>query len=104
MHKNSTIKGLDYPNLNPSRCGSPILIWGREYFVQSSDNAHSDNASDRFKFIDDLSIVELICLAGMPSEYKFESHILSDIAIDQLSIPTKTFTTLTAFFIVPDKI
>ena len=51
VHKNSTIKGLDYPNLNPSRCGSPILIWGREYFVQSSDNAHSDPASDRFKFI-----------------------------------------------------
>ena len=39
-----------------------------EYLVQSNDNADSVPQSDRFKFVDDLSIVELVCLAGLLSE------------------------------------
>ena len=69
------------------------LLGGTEYLVQSNDNADSVPKSDRFKFIDDLSIVELVCLAGLLSEYKFHSHIASDIAIDQLYLPPQSFKT-----------
>ena len=44
------------------------LLGGTEYLVQSNDNADSVPQSDRFKFVDDLSIVELVCLAGLLSE------------------------------------
>ena len=37
--------------------------------------------------------MELVCLAGLLSEYKFQSHIASDIAIDQLYLPPQSFKT-----------
>ena len=50
--------------------GSPqgTLLGDTEYLIQSNDNADSVPQSDRFKFVDDLSIVELVCLAGLLSE------------------------------------
>ena len=69
------------------------LLGGTEYLVQSNDNADSVPDNDRFKYIDDLSILQLVCLAGLLLEYKFESHIPSDIAIDQLYLPPETFQT-----------
>ena len=69
------------------------LLGGTEYLVQSNDNADSVPEKDRFKYVDDLSILQLVCLAGLLLEYKFESHIASDIAIDQLYLPPETFQT-----------
>ena len=69
------------------------LLGGTEYLVQSNDNADSVPEKDRFKYVDDLSILQLVCLAGLLLEYEFESHIASDIAIDQLYLPPETFQT-----------
>ena len=59
------------------------LLGGIEYLAQSNDNADVVNPEDRFKFIDDLSILQLIILSGLLTEYNFHEHIASDIGIDQ---------------------
>jgi hypothetical protein len=69
------------------------LMGGIEYLVQSNNNADSVPKMDRFKFIDDLSILELICLSGLLSQYHFQGHIASDIATDQLYLQPEKFKT-----------
>ena len=51
---------------------------------------------DRFKFIDDLSILQLICFSGLLLEYDFKQHVASDVGIDQLYLPTSSFHTQTS--------
>ena len=41
------------------------LIGQIMYLVQSNDNANSVHQADRFKYMDDLSILQIICLAGL---------------------------------------
>ena len=41
------------------------LIGGIEYIVQSNDNADIVLPEDRFKYIDDLSVLQLVCLSGL---------------------------------------
>ena len=48
---------------------------------------------NRFKFIDDLSIVQLICLSGLLLDYNFHQHVASDIAVDQQFLPPQNFQT-----------
>ena len=43
-----------------------------EYFIQSNDNADSVDPDLRFKFVDDLSVLELVMLGGLLTEYNFE--------------------------------
>ena len=42
-----------------------------EYFVQSNDNADCVDADMRYKYVDDLSVLELVMLAYLLSEYNF---------------------------------
>ena len=37
----------------------------------------------RFKFVDDLSILELVMLGGWLSTYNFKQHVANDIGIDE---------------------
>ena len=47
----------------------------------------------RFKYVDELSILELLLLAGLVSEYNFKHHVASDIGIEELFIdPENTKT------------
>ena len=69
------------------------LIGGIEYLAQSNDNADCVPAENRFKFIDDLSIVQLICLSGLLLDYNFHQHVASDIAVDQQFLPPQNFQT-----------
>ena len=43
---------------------------GLEYLVQSNDNAESVEPDDRYKFIDDLSVLQLVLLSGLLVEYR----------------------------------
>ena len=65
---------------------SLTLIWGGhqgtllgqlEYLVQSNDNADIVSPEDRFKYIDDLSVLQLILLSGLLMDYNFSEHIAS---------------------------
>ena len=56
-----------------------------EYLSQSNDNVDFLEASEKFKFIDDLSIVEIINLLSIGlANYNFHHHVPSDIGTDNL--------------------
>ena len=57
---------------------------GQLLYIGSSDDAASEVSNDdKYKYIDDLEIVELVSLAGVLSEYDFSSHVASDVGINQ---------------------
>ena len=64
-----------------------------EYLVQSNDNADCVSSRDRYKYVDDLSILEVISLAGLLVEYNCVQHVPSDIGIDQLFLPPTDYKT-----------
>ena len=59
------------------------LLGGIEYLVQSNDNADYISPEDRFKYVDDLSLLQFVCLTGLLVNYNFFNHVASDIGIDQ---------------------
>ena len=51
-----------------------------EYLCQSNDNADNINQEDRFKFVDDLTALEILnLLITQVTSYDFFSHVASDI-------------------------
>ena len=61
-----------------------------EYSAQSNDSGSCVDTQDRFKFVDDMSLLELINLitCGIAS-YNFWNHVASDIAINQKFLPSQ---------------
>ena len=59
-----------------------------EYISQSNDNAHFVSDDLHYKFIDDLSLLEIVNLvsSGLCS-YNFRNHVASDIGINQKFLP-----------------
>ena len=59
--------------------GSTFGIW--EYLSQSNDNSDFINESDRFKFVDDLTFLEIIYLLNIGiASYNVRAHVPSDIS------------------------
>ena len=60
-----------------------------EYDSQSNDNTDFLSEDDKYKFVDDLSVLEIINLisVGM-SCYNFRQHVASDIGTNQQYIPS----------------
>ena len=48
--------------------GSSFGLW--EYLSQSNDNAESINLEDRFKFVDDLSFLEIIYFRNLQLQHQ----------------------------------
>ena len=69
------------------------LIGQIEYLVQSNDNADMIAPEDRFKYIDDLSILQLVLLAGLVTDYNFYNQVASDIGIDDMFLPPDSYPT-----------
>ena len=63
------------------------------YFVQSNDSANSVETNKRFKFVDDLTVLELVMMAGLLTQYNFKLHVASDIGIDEQYIPPTSLET-----------
>ena len=57
------------------------------------DNADTVEPDMRFKFVDDLSVLELVMLASLLSEYNFKQHVASDVGIDELYVSPDNLTT-----------
>ena len=70
-----------------------MLLGGLEYTAQSNDNADIVPPKDRFKYIDDLSVLQLICLSGLLVDYNFYQHVASDIGIDEQYLPADSYQT-----------
>ena len=64
-----------------------------EYLSQTNDNTDFIPEEDRFKFIDDLSVLEIINLISIGlSSYNYKLHVPSDISVDHNQyLPTQNF-------------
>jgi hypothetical protein len=52
------------------------------YLASSHDAADHVDPDDRFRYIDDLQILEMIILSGILSDYNVHTHVPSDIPLD----------------------
>ena len=59
------------------------------YTTNSHDNTEAINIidEDKYQYIDDLNLLELIFLADVLRQYDFFAHVASDIGIDQRFLP-----------------
>ena len=74
----SSLRSL--PGGGPQGC--PVGL--HSYLSQSNKNTPFIPPSDKFKWIDDLSMLELINLLTIGlSSYNFKNHVASDVAVDQ---------------------
>ena len=69
------------------------LIGGDCYLSASNDAANHIPEEDRFRYIDDLEILELIMMSGILQDYNIHAHILSDIPVDHQYLPANTYQT-----------
>ena len=53
------------------------------YISASDDNAYHVPQDDRYKYCDDLHMLELVMLADVLVEYDFQQHVASDVGVDQ---------------------
>ena len=61
-----------------------------EYDSQSNSNTDFMLPEDKFKFVDDLSMLELInIIAAGVASYNFKNHVASDIGVNQLFLPSE---------------
>ena len=75
--------------------GSPQgTITGQiSYISGSDDNADHVDQDDQYKYMDDLSILELIMMGSILTDYDFHDHVASDIGVDQLYLPPENLKT-----------
>ena len=59
------------------------VIGGDTFVVTTDDSADFVDEEHRFKYIDDLEILELVTVTGVLQDYDIWSHVPSDIGIDQ---------------------
>ena len=68
------------------------LTGGLEYLVQSNDNASTVKPEDRYKYVDDLSVLQLVLLFGLLANYNVRQHVASDIGTDMKFLPPEKFS------------
>ena len=72
--------------------GSTFGIW--EYLSQSNSNADCISESDRFKFVDDLTFLEIIFLLSVGlASYNVRQHVSSNLPTHNQIIPAKNLKT-----------
>ena len=76
----------DLPGGGPQGCNLGLL----EYDSQTNENTDFLPEEDKFKFVDDISILDVINLITIGlAGYNFKQHVASDIGIGQLFIPSE---------------
>ena len=63
------------------------------YLVNSNSSTDCVPQDMRYKWEDDCSILELVLLGGLLTQYNFKQHVASDIGIDELYLPCENFRT-----------
>ena len=53
------------------------------YIAASNDAAQELEDEDKYKYCDDLSILELIMVGDLLQEYDFTNHVASDVEVGQ---------------------
>ena len=68
------------------------LLGGLEYIISNDDCAKEEiQNEDRFKYYDDLNLLEFLILSEKLIQYDFNSHVASDIGVDQLYLPSNDY-------------
>ena len=67
------------------------LLGGIEYNVANSDCCQDIEEEDKFKYYDDLNIIELVALAEKVIDYDFSKHIPSDVAVGNSFLPNNSY-------------
>ena len=76
----------DLPGGGPQGCSLGLI----EYDSQTNHNTDFLSEEDKFKFVDDLSVLTVINLITVGlSSYNFKNHVASDVGIDQLYLPSE---------------
>ena len=75
--------------------GSPQGSWMGQmaYIATSDDAARGLEDEDKYKFCDDLTILELVMMGGLLAEYDFTTHVASDVGTNQLFLNPSFLTT-----------
>ena len=65
--------------------GGPQGSWlGQNCYIAASDDAASwVDDEDKYKFCDDLSILDLVMIGGILTDYNFYEHVASDVGVDE---------------------
>ena len=63
------------------------------YIVASDDSSYHVPREDRYKFCDDVSLLEVVMLGDILTEYNFLEHVPSDIGVDQPFLDPSKCTT-----------
>ena len=87
---------LELPGIINLNGGGPQGgLWGiLEYLSQSNNNSDHISPNRKFKFIDDLSILEIVNLMSIGlSAYNFRNHVASDVPISGLFIESRNLET-----------
>ena len=69
------------------------LIGQDAYLVSSDDCVDVVNQDDKYRYIDDLEILELIKLTGILIDYDVKSHVPTDIGLHQQFLPPHQYQT-----------
>ena len=82
-------------SLFPLTGGGPQGSWTGQacFVVASDDNAAMVEEDDRYKYCDDLSILELVLLANILIEYNIWEHVASDVGVGQRFLPAQGLET-----------
>ena len=75
--------------------GSPQGSWLGQmaYIAASDDAARGLEDEDKWKFCDDLTILELVMMGGVLKEYDFTKHVASDIETGQKFLDPELYNT-----------
>ena len=71
--------------MEPDRGGPQGTLLAQNEYIVATDNCAAEiQDEDKFKYFDDLSVTELICLSDILSQYDISDHVPSDIGTEQL--------------------
>ena len=72
-----------------------------EFLSLSSDSCDFVDPSERYKWVDDLSLLEIVNLVTIGlSSYNFHNHVASDVGIDQYYIDPANFKSQTSLITI----
>ena len=76
----------ELPGGGPQGCSVGL----HEYDSQTNNNCNFVDEDERYKFVDDLSLLEIINLLAVGlSSYNFNQHVASYIGVDELFLPAE---------------
>ena len=81
--------------LLPGGGAQGTLLGPIEYSCQSNNSANSVSPNNRYKYIDDLTTIEIISMASKIVSYDFHQHVASDIGTHNQYLPEKETKTQT---------